>query len=202
MEEYFVEISESVPEDFSVYIYCIPQCAANDIKPEIIDRILKRTKNIIGIKYSYPDFLRVKDYLLCNDGDFSVVVGTDRLFLAGLSMGCDGTVSGCSNADPTFFVDIFENYSKGEMGKAKLAQIAANEICEMTLNGANMAMFKSALEYHGLPAAHMRKPGLDLTEQEKNALFEKLDAFYKQEYNYTILVLISDVSVYLQPEIQ
>ena len=180
MEEFFVAVANSVPADFSVYLYCIPQCAANDVRPDVIERVLKRTKNVIGVKYSYPDFLRVKDYLLCNNGDFSVVVGTDRLFLAGLSMGCDGTVSGCSNASPGKFIETYEKFKAGDIAGAQKAQTLATELCEITKSGANMAIFKYALERHGLPSAHMRAPALDLSDQEKKELSAKLEAFEKK----------------------
>ncbi|MDR1933952.1 MAG: dihydrodipicolinate synthase family protein [Spirochaetales bacterium] len=180
MEEFFVAVSQSVPDDFPVYAYCIPQCAANDLRPEIIEKILKRTKNIVGVKYSYPDFLRVKNYLLCNNGGFSVVVGTDRLFLAGLVMGCDGTVSGCSNADPSKFVETYQKFKAGDLEGARAAQALASELCEITGNGANMAIFKYALERHGLPSARMRAPALDLTDEEKKALAAKLEVYERK----------------------
>ena len=179
-EEFFVAVANSVPADFPIYLYSIPQCAVNDIRPDIIEKVLKRTKNIIGIKYSYPDFLRVKDYLLCNNGDFSVVVGTDRLFLPALSMGCDGTVSGCSNVDPTKFVEVYEKYKTGDLAAAQKAQVIATELCEIVKSGANMGIFKYAMERHGLPAAHMRAPALDLTDDEKRDISAKLDAFVKK----------------------
>jgi 4-hydroxy-tetrahydrodipicolinate synthase len=180
MEEFFVAVANSVPDGFPVYLYCIPQCAANDIRPDVIERILKRTKNVVGVKYSYPDFLRVKEYLLCNNGDFSVVVGTDRLFLAGLAMGCDGTVSGCSNADPGKFVETYEKFKAGDLAGARKAQSLTTELCEITKSGANMAIFKYVLERRGLPAAYMRAPALELTDEEKKELAVKLDVFEKK----------------------
>ena len=180
MEEFYVAVANSVPADFSVYMYNIPQCAANDLRPTIIEKILKRTKNIVGVKYSFPDFLRVKDYLLINNGNFSVVVGTDRLFLAGLAMGCDGTVSGCSNAGPKKFVEVYEKFKAGDLAGARKAQVLATELCEIIKSGADMAIFKYALERHGLPAAHMRAPALDMTAADKNDLSAKLDAFEKK----------------------
>jgi 4-hydroxy-tetrahydrodipicolinate synthase len=180
MEEFFVAVANSVPADFPVYLYCIPQCATNDIQPSVIEKILKRTQNVVGIKYSYPDFLRVKDYLLCKGGDFSVVVGTDRLFLPALAMGCTGTVSGCSNADPVKFVETYEKFKAGDLSGAQRAQVLATELCEITKNGANMAIFKYALERHGLPVAHMRAPALDLTPEERKHFSEKLDMYEKR----------------------
>lgn len=181
MEEFYVTVANSLPEDFSVYVYCIPQCAANDIKPEVIDRIVKRTKNVVGVKYSYADFIRVKNYLLCNNGNFDVVVGPDRLFLPALAMGCVGTVTGCSNCGPEPFVEVYEKYFKGDLEGARKAQEQANELCEITLSGANMAYFKTAMEYNGLPLGHMRAPALDLSKEEKDALLEKL-AKYQETY--------------------
>lgn len=177
MEEFYVQVANSLPEDFPVYVYCIPQCAANDIKPEVIDRIVKRTKNVVGVKYSYADFIRVKNYLLCNNGNFDVVVGPDRLFLPALAMGCVGTVTGCSNCGPEPFVKVFECWNKGDIEGARKAQEEANELCEISLSGANMAYFKSAMAHNGLPYGHMRAPHLDLSKEEEQAFLAKLDAW-------------------------
>jgi 4-hydroxy-tetrahydrodipicolinate synthase len=180
MEEFYVTVANSLPADFPVYIYCIPQCAANDIRPEIIEKILKRTQNIVGVKYSYADFIRTKDYLLCNGGKFDVVVGPDRLFLPALAMGCVGTVTGCSNCGPEPFVSVYREYEKGNILGARKAQEQANELCEMVKSGANMAIFKAAMENNGLPFGHMRAPALDLTEEEKKVLCVKLDDYNKK----------------------
>ena len=177
MEEFYVSVSLALPDDFPLYVYCIPQCAANDIKPEIIERILKRTKNVVGVKYSYADFIRIKNYLLCNGGKFDVVVGPDRLFLPALAMGCVGTVSGVSNCGPEPFVEVYTHYRNNDIASARKAQEQASDLCELTLSGANMAIFKAAMEYHGLPLGHMRAPALDLNEKERAALFTELDGY-------------------------
>ncbi len=180
MEEFYVTVANAVSKDFPVYIYSIPQCAANDVRPEIVDRIVKRAKNVVGVKYSYADYLRVKNYLLCNEGNFDVVVGPDRLFLPALAMGCVGTVSGCSNCGPEPFVRVYDAFMKGDIAAARVAQNQANELCELTLSGANMAIFKAAMHYNGLPFGHMRAPALDLTSSETNSLIEKLIAYQKK----------------------
>lgn len=179
MEEYFVAVAHSVPDDFPVYLYCIPQCAANDIQPALADKIVARAKNVVGVKYSYPDFLRVKNYLLCNNGNFDVVVGTDRLFLPALSMGCVGTVSGCSNCGPEPFVEVYTKFLEGDIEGARKAQERANILCEITKSGANMAIFKAAMAHHGLPLGHMRAPALDLEAKECADLYRKLDEYHR-----------------------
>lgn len=183
LEEYYVEVAKSVPSDFPVYLYNIPQCAANDIKPEVIEKIVKRAPNVVGIKYSFTDFIRLKNYLLCNHGNFDVVVGPDRLFLPAMAMGCVGTVTGCSQCCPEPFIETYKAIKANDWAEAKKCQEKANEMCEIVHAGANMAYFKTALEYNGLPTTHMRKPALDLTPEEK---MEFLKAFgdYERKYGY------------------
>lgn len=177
MEEYYVEVANSVSPDFPVYLYGIPQCAANDIKPEVAQKIANRCKNIIGIKYSFADMLRVKDYLNINDGSFSVLVGTDRLFYPALCMGCDGTVSGVSGPMPEHFVAVYNAYKEKDEKKAREEQKIANEICEILKSGADMALFKTTLDFRGIRGGHMRKPLIDLTEDQKNDLYSQIKKY-------------------------
>ncbi|MHB1394911.1 MAG: dihydrodipicolinate synthase family protein [Clostridia bacterium] len=177
MEEYYIEVANSVPEDFPVYLYGIPQCAANDIKPEVAQKIANRCKNVIGIKYSFADMLRVKDYLNINDGNFSVLVGTDRLFYPALCMGCDGTVSGVSGPMPEHFVAVYKAYKENDAKKAREEQKIANEICEILKSGADMALFKTTLSFRGIRGGHMRKPLIDLTEDQKDELYAQIKKY-------------------------
>ena len=108
IEEFYVAVAGSVPQDYPVYLYNIPQCAANDIKTCVAQNVANRCKNVIGIKYSYPDFIRTYEYLEINGGDFSVMQGQDKMFFPALMMGCDGTVSGISGVYPEPFVAVYK----------------------------------------------------------------------------------------------
>ncbi|MBR0152516.1 MAG: dihydrodipicolinate synthase family protein, partial [Lachnospiraceae bacterium] len=70
MEEFYVDVASAVSENFPVYIYNIPACSGNDIKPEVAKRVMERCKNVIGIKYSSPDVRRTMDYLKIGDVSF------------------------------------------------------------------------------------------------------------------------------------
>lgn len=174
LEEYFVKVASSVPEDFPVYLYNIPQCASNDLKASVVQNIANRCKNVIGIKYSYPDLLRVNEYLAVNDGNFSVVPGTDRLFLAELAMGCEGVVSGVSCVYPEPFVAIYNTFKDHDLEKAREYQQIANQYCETLKNGSNMSYFKAALRMRGVEVGYMKAPQIDLTESEKEVLQQEL----------------------------
>lgn len=175
MVEYYVDIAKTLPESFPIYLYNIPQLSQNDLKPPTAEKIAARCPNVVGMKYSYHDMLKVAEYLKINQGNFSVVVGTDRLFFPSLQMGCAGTVSGVSCVCPEPFVGIYEAVKKSDIATARRLQCEASEICEMLKNGSNMAYFKSALNHRGIPAGHMRRPLMDLTRQEQTALESRLD---------------------------
>jgi len=177
MEEYYVSIANSVPQDFPVYLYNIPQCSTNDLKPNVIERIVKRAPNVVGIKYSLADMIRTAEYLRVNNGNFSVLQGTDRLFNESLTMGCDGTVSGNSSVYPEAFVGVYKAFKEGNLEEARKQQRIATEVSEILKNGSNMAYFKAALKMRGIDAGHMRKPLLDLTEEQFKDLEERFKKF-------------------------
>ncbi len=174
MDYYYTAIASSVPEQFPVYLYNIPQCSANDLSAASAEELAQRHPNVVGIKYSLADMLRTSEYLAVRSGDFSVVQGTDRLFLASLAMGCDGVVSGVSCVFPEPFVAIYEAYRSGDLLKARMWQRVAVQYCETLRNGSNMAYFKAALRYRGVDAGYMRLPQLDLPDNEAAILERQL----------------------------
>jgi 4-hydroxy-tetrahydrodipicolinate synthase len=176
MEEYFVAVARSVPSDYPVYLYNIPQCAGNDLKPATVSRIAEKCPNVVGIKYSWADMLRAAEYLRVRGGDFSVVFGPDRLYAPAMAMGCDGTVSGVSCVCPEAFVAVRDAFAKGDLAKARALQRSATDVCEFLRNGSNMAYFKAALKARGVDAGHMRAPLRDLPADEAARVGEGLEA--------------------------
>jgi len=182
IEEYFISVASSVSSDFPMYLYNIPQLSTNMITADIARNVANRCTNIVGVKYSNTDMLLTYDYINIREG-FSVLQGTDKCFLPSLSMGCSGTVSGISCVYPEPFVKLYQCYNEGDYGKAKECQSIAAQYCNALRNGSNMAYFKSGLAFRGLKKSFMRRPQLDLTKSEEEALFEQLkilDSKYKE----------------------
>lgn len=176
IEEYYVDISKSLPEDFPIYLYNIPQLSGNDLKTSTVQKIVDRCRNIKGIKYSYHDMLRVNEYLSVKSDGFCVVVGADRLLLPALSIGCSGTVSGVSSVCPEPFVAVYDAFMKGNLEKAREQQRIANSVVEVLKCGSNMSYFKVALKARGIDAGHMRRPLMDIDGKESEAFLLKFSA--------------------------
>lgn len=173
MEEFYVTVAQSVPE-LPVYMYSIPQCAANDIAPAVVVAARKRCPNIVGIKYSYADVNRIIDF--CKIEGLSVLLGPDFMMLQGLTMGCEGAVSGISGVFPEPFVAAYNAYVAGDWKEAEKQQKIAVDYVRMLRGGSNMAFFKTALDYRGQTGGHMRAPQLDLTTEEREAFLKELKA--------------------------
>jgi dihydrodipicolinate synthase/N-acetylneuraminate lyase len=167
MEEYFVEIAQSVPDDFPVYLYNIPQLSGNDLKPATVEVILSRCPNVVGIKYSGFDFLRVNEYLNINGGRFSVLIGADRLTLAGAALGCDGIVSGTCCVVPELYVEMWKAVQDGKGAAARELQKAQQAYSTLVKHGGNMAFIKAGLQIRGVwQSGFMRRPLRKLAADE------------------------------------
>ena len=177
MIQYYRDVCESVPKDFSVYAYVIPPFAHNDITAQTMEQICAVCPNLIGVKYSCAQMQQTLEYLRVNNGNFSVVLGTDHLFLPALAMGCDGVVTGCSGPMPEYFTEVYRQFLKGDLEAARAAQNKANELIWLMKFGADMSIFKNILTFRGVRGGHMRKPLLDLPEDEVRKLFEAVKPY-------------------------
>ena len=172
MVQYYKDVCSALPQDFPVYVYVIPQLAHNDITPETMEKICEACPNVVGVKYSFADMSRVLKYLRVKNGDFSVGFGADHMFLPALVAGCDGTVSGCSGPFPELFVEVYKQFKAGNMKAAREAQDKANDMVWLMKGGADMSIFKNILTFRGVRGGHMRKPLLDLSEEDVKTLYE------------------------------
>lgn len=172
MEEYFVAVANSVP-GFPMYLYNIPQCAANDLKPEVVAKVCARCENAVGIKYSFADMPRTLQYIAVRDG-FSVLHGCDKLLVSLLDMGCDGTVSGCAGVVPEPFVACLKAYKEGKLEEARAWNRVCVKVTDILRGGANMSFFKEAITARGLVGGVMRAPQLDIPADERDAMIADL----------------------------
>ena len=166
MVEYYKTVCAALPDDFPVYVYVIPQLAHNDISAATMEQIAAACKNVVGVKYSFADMRRINEYLQVRNGNFSVVPGADDLFLPALVCGCDGVVSGCSGPFPEAFVAVYKAFQSGDLEGARKAQVAATELVKLMQFGGDMSIFKNILTFRGVTGGHMRKPLLDLTDEQ------------------------------------
>ncbi|NGP45752.1 dihydrodipicolinate synthase family protein [Bacillaceae bacterium SIJ1] len=180
IEHYYATIANALPKDFPIYLYSIPQLSGNELPVKVVKRLAESYPNIVGMKYSYPDFLMLKDYLSIRSNDFSVLTGTDALFVPALAMGCDGVVSGVSSVYPEPFVHIYRSFQAMDLNDAREMQRHADRIIKILQAGANIAYFKSGLEHRGIKAGSVKGPQQDLNKRLNEELVQELNEWISE----------------------
>lgn len=182
--DFYVRVAQSVPYDFPVYLYGIPQNAVNDISFQVAQEAAARCPNIVGIKYSYPDMTRLQEFMLINQETFSVLVGPDHLFQAVVAAGGDGVVSGNAMVLTEHYREIWKALQAGEWDVARKIQRRTNVLNRILCEKNNISAYKVMLREKGiLRFAAVRAPLENLSAEEERDLIERM-----RELDYTRVV--------------
>lgn len=178
--DYYVSISGSVPEDFPIYLYGIPQNASNDINMHVVQEVLARCKNVVGIKYSYPDMTLLQKFIAIKD--FSVLVGPDHLFQAVVSVGGHGTVSGNAMIIREHYSALWKSMTENKTDLATKIQQRTNVLNSLLCSVNNIAAYKIVLKNEGIiKNDSVRAPMKTLSAQEKETLLTALESLRYKE---------------------
>jgi len=172
--DYYVSVAQALPQDFPIYLYSIPEYTGNDILPQTASEIAKNCPNIIGIKYSGDDMVRLLEFTLIREGAFSVLAGADRAIVSVLAGGCDGVVSGMSNVFSRRFRQIFDCYSAGDANTALKMNRELIRDTGYLLDGPFLPRLKVALEYIGHAGGKVRSPLPQINKESKELLLAQL----------------------------
>ncbi|MCR4892985.1 MAG: dihydrodipicolinate synthase family protein [Lachnospiraceae bacterium] len=180
--QYYCDVIGPLPEDFPVYIYNIPGCTGNDLKPELLCRLMKKYPNIAGIKYSNSDLMRVENYILNNERKPDVLIGCDSLFLQCLAAGGVGTVTGPGAIFCRRFNRLYKKFCEGDLDGAMKAQQQIVKT-DRDLEGIpGIPALKTMLKMKGVISTDVcRKPLRALTAEECKVLDRAVKEYEKEE---------------------
>jgi dihydrodipicolinate synthase/N-acetylneuraminate lyase len=170
---HFVSIAKAVP-DFPILLYTFPGNAKNDISPGLLERLLGAAPNIVGIKVSNTNLLRLQEYLAVGGEGFLTFCGADGLMLPALALGVQGQVPGNANAFPKVFCGLYDAFMAGEIEQARSYQRMVNHIRLLLRDGLHPAYYKAALKLRGVPAGLVRPPMRELTSAELEELERRI----------------------------
>lgn len=173
--EHYREVSQSVSEDFFIFAYTIPSNGRNHITPELMMQIWHSTTNIRGFKNSSDSFAEMQRVVNIAPEGFSLMMGPDHLFYAGLQVGAAGNVSGLSNAFPEFYANLFKYYNEGKFAEAWHEQRKIEELVHILKSGSRPSLIKRSIDYRGLVGGHVRSPLKDLSQEEQKQLYLQLE---------------------------
>jgi len=180
--KYYIEVINELPKNFPVYIYNIPGCTGIDIKPVLFNQIMKVFPNVLGIKYSSADLIRVEDYFLQAEGYPELLIGCDSLFLQCLITGGVGTVTGPGSVFHERFTRLYRQYDEGDYIGATATQNQIIRTDRKLAGIPGIPALKAMLKMRGVIKTDVcRGPLRTLSKDEYKILDRVLEEYYIEE---------------------
>ena len=171
MEQYYVELLEQTG-DFPIYVYCIPTRAGNDFSPALLGKLMDAYPALQGVKYSYPDLLRLKAYRNAPSArKADALIGCDLLAHCCMISGGTGWVSGPAAVFPKLHVRLYHQIMENQMTAAQKTQEQISQILGQMSDIPEIPAIKYMLMKAGILATDtVRMPLRMLNQTEKQRL--------------------------------
>lgn len=180
--QYYAAVIEGLPEDFPVYVYNIPGCTTNDVRPSLLKRLMDTYENVVGIKYSSPDLMRAEDYLNMEGRVPELLIGCDSLFLQCMMTGGVGTVTGPGSIFHERFNRLYRQFSEGDFVGAIETQKKIVETDRKLAGIPGIPALKHLLKLRGVISTDVcRAPHRTLSDAEKQTLTEIFAEYFREE---------------------
>ena len=181
--QFYKAVADSLPKDYPVYLYSIPQNAVNDISRALAARIAAACPNVVGIKYSYPDMTKLQDFMTIPN--FDVLVGPDHLYQVVMAAGGKGVVSGNAMIVAEHYEAITKAIHANDQETAVKVQRRTNILNGILCESNNIGCYKAMLKHMGvIETEKMRAPMVAVCGDEAKRLIARLD---EMKFNQVIL---------------
>ncbi|MDQ0189512.1 dihydrodipicolinate synthase family protein [Alicyclobacillus cycloheptanicus] len=168
LERYYDEVLAAWPE-VPFYLYSIPKYANNAVSPNLLQTLLKRHVNLIGIKDSSGSVEQLQAYRDAAP-EAAVFIGSDTMFQEAYVRGAAGVVSGLAAVFPALAVRAWRRLSAGDSSGAQQMK----EICDVFHEFSTIPAGRAVLTRNGMPVGEPFKPLLPLTVEQQTQLFSAL----------------------------
>ncbi|MGI6687977.1 MAG: dihydrodipicolinate synthase family protein [Christensenellales bacterium] len=171
---HFASLVDAVAdEDFPVFIYNNPHYCQNTVTPAFLKRLADY--GVAGCKeatFDLVNFYKLQEAVLETHPDFSMIVGTEAIFIGAYDAGADGCVCGMGNIYPEVMRKMHDQYFAGDRKGAIESQRLILKIRSLTKLGPTIPIMHAILDLRGVDAGFPRKPYTLID----NALKEKIKA--------------------------
>lgn len=149
-DEVVVDFYRAVAERsrIPVFLYSVPSVTAYSMPIELVAR-LSRHENIIGMKDSSGDVVRLQSIIDATPGGFVLYSGASKALTAAMAVGCTGAITGSGNYAPELVLKTLDT-AKEDPAKARR-------------NQKRLSRLSADVEAHGVPGvkAAARAAGLE-----------------------------------------
>lgn len=171
---YYTAVANAAPR-LPILLYNIPGCTHNPLSADLIQQ-LAEVENIVGIKDSSGSMPLLTRLFGQATNGFSVINGCDEQGYQAFAAGGKTVVSGSSNAYIDLYVDLYNQFKKGNLKKAWQAQLKLERATRLFLYGGGLGALKEIMRLRTVDGGYVRPPQRELTAAEKKRLAKGLEA--------------------------
>jgi len=165
LTRFYKRIADASP--LPVFLYSVPGVTAVNLPVGVIAK-LSRHRNIVGMKDSSGDVVRLQSIIDATPSDFILYSGSSRALTAAIAIGCHGAITGSGNYAPALVMEVLAT-AKDSPAKARKLQKRLSAIsAEVEAHG--VPGVKAAAKASGLEPGHPREPLTRLPRATEQAI--------------------------------
>ncbi|EHF00520.1 dihydrodipicolinate synthase family protein [Enterocloster citroniae] len=177
--EYYTTVADHV--SIPILVYNVPKFTHVNVGADLISQLAKHP-NIIGMKDSSGDMPQFATFKRVTAGeDFSIFVGTASALYPALALGAAGGILALANCNPEECVEVYKKYGKGDMEGALKTFQRVFPINTAVTATYGIAGLKHACTVQGYCGGFVRKPLMELANENKRAVEEILSTAKRPE---------------------
>jgi 4-hydroxy-2-oxoglutarate aldolase len=138
-----------------VLLYSVPNITAYGLPLELVAR-LSRHENIIGMKDSSGDVVRLQSIVDVTPADFILYSGASKALTAAIAVGCYGAITGSGNYAPELVLRTME-LARSDISKARKSQKKLSAL-STGVEAYGVPGVKAAARAAGLEPGYPRQP--------------------------------------------
>jgi 4-hydroxy-2-oxoglutarate aldolase len=138
-----------------ILLYSVPSVTAYSLPIELIAR-LSRHDNIIGMKDSSGDVVRLQTIIDTVPGDFVLYSGASKAVTAAMAVGCYGAITGSGNYAPELVIRLVANAADNPAGARRDQKRLSSLSADVEAHG--IPGVKAAARAAGLEPGYPRPP--------------------------------------------
>lgn len=169
--DYIEEVATAT--DLPCYYYHIPGCTGQAVDGALFEGLL-RIPNLVGLKYSQPDFSTFKRLKQMAGPDFRLLCGVDTMLLPALMLGAAGGVGSMYNFLTPLFLWVWKAFRTRDYDAAHVTQTRADRIIARLERYPIVAAVKETLRILDLDVGPPRPPLSQLSPAEAQQLAKDL----------------------------
>lgn len=157
-----------------VIIYNMPANSGMDMSADTIVE-LSAHPNIIGLKDSGGNIVKLGDIRLRVKPEFQILAGGASFLIPAMSVGAVGGILALANIAPSLCIEMYEAFLAGDISKARDIQLNIIPVNAAVTRKWGVPALKEAMDYLGLYGGPTRKPILPLETDVKSTLISLLE---------------------------